>query len=159
MINNNIEGFEGNTMKIDRLVEVDLKQCVEAHRDAFKAPPWDESWSEEKSLKRLSDIYYTPGFIGFKCMEQGKVIGAVLGNIEEDYQGQYYFLKEMFVHTDYQHHGIGSQLLNKIEEEADREGLGGIILFTSRVYGTEQFYKKNHYEVGQGLVLMAKHIK
>lgn len=146
-------------MKIKSLDEKDLVACINAHQNAFAEEPWCEEWSNKKSLKRLADIYFTPGFIGFTYMKENKIIGAVLGNIEEDHKGQYYFLKELFVHPDHQGLGIGSRLLNKIEEVVDEREVEGIILFTSRIHGTHQFYEKNCYQIGHGLVLMAKYMK
>lgn len=64
---------------------IDLKRLDEYTAlfiDTFSMKPWNGKWkSTDEAKAELMDILKTPGFIGEDIKDNGKIIGAVFGNI------------------------------------------------------------------------------
>ena len=60
----------------------------------------------------------------------------------------------MAVRPDKQGQGIGKQLLNKIIEYSNNNGLAGVVLYTSENAPAAGFYKKNGFQFSQGTICM-----
>ena len=145
-------------MEYIRIQEDFLVECARIYVRTFNSEPWNDHWTEETAFKRLSDIFNTPGFFGIAAAEDGFVKAAIFGNIEQWYEGSMYFLKEMFVQNAYRGSGLGSRLLNKLEENLKHDDVHLIYLFTSEGNRTEGFYKKNAYKKMESMQIMNKAI-
>lgn len=145
-------------MKIQKLDEIHLKECSEIYVETFNSEPWDDKWDENTSYKRLEDIYNTPGFYGLVVFEENEIKAAVLGNLEQWYEGYMYNLKEMFVKQEEKCNGIGSKLMNELELSIKELGANSITLFTSKGDLTERFYLKNGLSTVEDMVMMYKNI-
>lgn len=145
-------------MRIEKLDKKYLKECSRMYVETFNSEPWNDNWNEVTSYKRLKDIYDTPGFLGLAIFDQGQLKGAVLGNIEQWYEGYMYNLKEMFVKQGNKRNGIGSYLIVELEKMAKELGVNSITLFTSRGDLTEKFYIKNGFITEEDMIMMHKNI-
>jgi len=145
-------------MRIEKLDEKHLKECSLMYIETFNSEPWNDNWNETTSFKRLKDIYDTPGFLGLVVFDQNQLKAAVLGNLEQWYDGYMYNLKEIFVNQEEKRSGIGSYLIVELEKMIKELGVNSISLFTSRGDLTEEFYIKNSFITKDNMIMMCKNI-
>lgn len=143
-------------MKIEKLQEIHLKECSLKYIDTFNDEPWNDKWDEITAYKRLEEIFNTPGFKGMVALENGAVVGAVLGNLETWFEGYMYNLKEMFIMKSEKGKGLGTMLFKGLEEELKNHDVTSITLFTSKGDLTEKFYLKNGCITESDMIMMGK---
>lgn len=103
-------------------------------------------------------IYIAPNFEGVLYLEDGQAKGAIFGNYEQFYDGYHYNLREMFISNELQGKGVGSILLNDLEQKLRCIGVTTIILFTSDTNKTSRFYIKNGFSKWNNMIMMGKNI-
>ncbi|WBW95291.1 GNAT family N-acetyltransferase [Oceanirhabdus sp. W0125-5] len=135
-----------------------ISKCSELYMRVFNAEPWNDKWTLDTAYKRLNDIYIAPNFEGTLYMEDGEIKGAIFGNYEQFFDGIHYNLREMFIDNELQGKGIGSKLLNQLEEHLRTIGVTTIILFTSKGNKTSKFYLKNNFSEWDSMAMMGKDI-
>jgi len=145
-------------MKIEKLDEKHIKECSLLYVETFNSEPWNDKWDKTTSFKRLKDIYDTPGFYGLVASDESEIKAAVLGNLEQWYEGYMYNLKEMFVQHGEKGKGIGSSLLSELEKSIKDLNVKSVCLFTSKGDLTEKFYLKNKYTLAEDMVMLFKEI-
>ena len=141
-----------------RIENEEFKKYAELYVEVFNAHPWNDHWTIETAYKKLIDIYLSPGFLGYKYMEEEQIKGAVFGNCEQWYNGIHFNLKEMFVSTELQGKGIGRKMLEQLEIELKGLAVEAIFLFTSKGNLTDKFYKKCGFAEYNHMVMMGKSI-
>jgi len=142
-------------IKIEYITDVQqLQECAALLATTYNAPPWNDEWTTEKALEKLTCFYNSPAFHGAMAFTDGKLVGCYIGNTEPYYAGDYYFLKEMFVSPAIQKKGIGSMLMQSLKAHLTEQGISTIILFTSSVYFPFQFYQKHRFDVMEGMCMM-----
>lgn len=145
-------------ISIIRLTNDHLMDCTDLYIQVFNGEPWNDKWTFETAKKRLDDIFLCPNFEGVVYVEEGQVKGAIFGNYEQFYEGVHYNLREMFITTELQGTGIGTNLLNELQVRLSDLGVTEIMLFTSKGNKTFEFYKKNGFCEWNSLVIMGKEI-
>lgn len=135
-----------------------VMECAQLYVKVFNAEPWNDDWTMETSYQRLIDIFDTPNFAGVLYHEEGRLVGAAFGNIEQFYDGRHYMLKEMFVSPDLQGKGIGSAILRELEAKVKSLEVTTMILFTSKGNETSRFYLNNGFKEWPSMVMMGKEI-
>ncbi|AEB74989.1 GNAT family N-acetyltransferase [Clostridium botulinum] len=133
-----------------------LKQCSKIYPSIFNDEPWNENWTETIAHERLREIYNTPKFKGIVYIKDEKVIGAILGNLEQWDSGIKYSLKEFFVDKKAQGNGLGSTMLKYLDKELKNLKIKSVELYTLKGRSTEGFYKKNGYIVDESSIIMNK---
>ncbi|MGL6174034.1 MAG: GNAT family N-acetyltransferase [Cellulosilyticaceae bacterium] len=136
-----------------------LGEITELFIKEFNKAPWNDKWTYDRAYNRLKDLYEHPRFIGIVCIFNKKVVGVVMGYLEYWYEGYHYNLKEIFIDTEIQGQGIGSQLLNSLEDKLLDQDVTRIELFTLEDQKTIGFYTKNQFTRIEELVLMEKKLK
>lgn len=145
-------------MNIQELDSSDLEECAKLYVDVFNGEPWKDSWSIETAYKRLENIVNSPSFVGLKYMEDGRITGALFGNLEQWFEGMHYTLREMFVLTELQGSGIGNKLFKHLEAVLKEKDVRTVLLFTSKGNLTSQFYLKNGFMEYEDMAMMGKDI-
>jgi GNAT superfamily N-acetyltransferase len=74
------------------------------------------------------------------ALDNGALQGALVGNIEPYYTGDYFYLRDMFVPFGTQHRGFGRALLSHLIDHLEARSINQIILFTSREFFPFEFY-------------------
>lgn len=136
----------------------DISKCAKLYVEVFNAKPWNDNWTSETAFKRLNDICIAPNFVGIMYVDGNDIKGAIFGNWEQFFDGIHYNLREMFVSTELQGTGIGSILLNALEEQLKVLGINTIYLFTSKGNKTSKFYQKNNFVEWDSMAMMGKDI-
>lgn len=122
--------------------------------EAYNAPPWNDEWTQEKALEKLLCFYQSPRFIGWTAMDNDRLVGCCVGNIEPYYTGDYYYLKEMFVSVSSQRSGIGTLLMNAVKSHLESIDIQTIILFTSKDNFPFGFYLNHGFGEMDGMRMM-----
>lgn len=135
-----------------------LDECVNLYISAFNREPWNDKWDFNTANKRLQDIYKAPNFKGLVCMKDDKIVGVIMGNYEQWYEGLHYNIKEFFIDINNQKSGIGSKMLQHLESYLKKRNVNTIHLFTAKDYKTEGFYLRNGYEIPTTMTMMSKDI-
>ena len=140
------------TKKIESIKTLD--RCAEILVDAYNSEPWNDNWTKEKALEKLTCFYNSPKFIGWTASLNDKVLGCCVGNIEPYYLGDYFYLKEMFVYHQSQKKGIGTQLMTTLKEHLETVNIKTIILFTGKDFFPFDFYSKTGFHVMEDMRMM-----
>lgn len=143
-------------MLIQPLIKDDLDSVTKLFVQSFNAPPWNDRWTYELAYKRLLDIIETNRFIGIVAIEEGEILGAILGHLEYWFEGNHYNLREIFVSSKAQGKGVGSKMLKTLEELLKEHDVTEQMLYTLNAPETIAFYEKNGYHKEQALICMMK---
>ena len=131
----------------------DIPALAEAMSEAYSEAPWNEVWTEEKAVRRVSSILGNYGGFGVAAVENGKTIGAALGHTDPYADEDFFFVSELFVIPERKKQGIGRELLKRLESELREKGIT-VIQLVSIEHNTG-FYRKCGYD-GDGVSMMYK---
>jgi len=81
---------------------------------------------------------------GFVVMDGETFIGCTSGLTNDNYQ--WFYLTDLFIKKDYRGQGLGTELLNKLEERLVEVGIKNIWTWTAG-YEAPGFYKSQGYTV------------
>ncbi len=144
-----------DNIKINKIESIQfLDKCADILVEAYNADPWNDNWTKEKALEKLTCFYNSPKFIGFTATGDNKLLGCVIGNIEPYYTGDYFYLKEMFVSVQSQNKGVGAQLITTVKEHLKTINIKTIILFTSKDFFPFDFYLKSGFSEMEEMRMM-----
>ena len=138
-----------------------LSACVQLFCAVFNQPPWNEEWDQAEASLRLQEIVGTPGFFGIVAAsktEEANLLGFALGYTEQWNRQKHYYLKEMCVHPDVQHQGVGSAIMQVLEEAVAAQQVSKIYLLTARASSAEAFYQKCGFYVSTKMIMMGKYL-
>ena len=85
----------------------DLAACASLYASTYNAPPYNERWELSAAERRLGEIQRTPGSFGLVTVEDGSVIGFVLGYSQQWEDRRHFYVKDMLVRPDRQRRGVG----------------------------------------------------
>lgn len=135
----------------------DLVKCLDIFYDVFTSPPWEYSWMDKNEMRRyFTDLYRTPGFVGYMYYDGGVLLGACMGCISDYFLHAQYDIKEIFIHTNAQNKGVGSKMLSEIEADLVKRKVICITLMTQRNIPAYHFYLKNEFISSDITVHMTK---
>ena len=142
----------------EEMTENHLDELAQLYVDAFNSAPWNDEWSFETARKRLQQMLHTEDSFGLCVYCDGKICGAVLGAMEQYFDGIMFNLKEYWVKNEERGKGIGSCLFAESERRLKEKGVMQIILLTAKGDATEHFYHKQGMGTDTDMVFMTKRI-
>lgn len=145
--------------KIKRLTEQDLTQCVDLFIHVFNQEPWNDNWTTETAYKRLHNIFNTPGFVGMGIIIDDRTAGMACGYTEQWTDAEHFNLVEFCIDVSLQRTGLGTRLLNSLEDFLSKQNCSQIYLLTMRDGIAESFYSKNAYYTNKKMIMMGKKIR
>ncbi|WP_433946724.1 GNAT family N-acetyltransferase [Paenibacillus sp. SN-8-1] len=145
-------------MKFRNFSEADFRLCVDLFISVFNQEPWNDEWSREYAEQYLNDYIKASGFRGYIAEDEAGIKGFIVGVRKRWWSGDEFFINEMCVETNCQRSGIGSQLINYVQENMKSEGIARITLLTNRGIAAEHFYKKNGFIEIERLIFMNKEL-
>lgn len=121
----------------------------------FSAPPWNEPWSPEAAVRRLSLFAAAPRFRGIVAMDEDRAVAMAVGQIEGWTQGNLFLLQEMCVLPDRQRTGIGKRLLDQfLSQLRDIDQVSEAYLLTDRGSDAESFYVGRGFRRGDRKIVL-----
>ena len=132
--------FHTNPEKLSEILEV----MSISNRESFgKVVPAKDFQDPIFSLKELEELFSKIDF--FVYVEESKILGVAGLEVDEN---DIAWMRLVYVLPKYQGKGIGKELVQRIELEAQMKGLFQISLFTyEKATWAIEFYKKLGYEI------------
>lgn len=130
---------------------------VDVYRSVFNAPPWNDGWSTEAASERLRVFTSFPTFQGIGLVRDSRPAGLALGWGERWTEGWTFHLKEMCLAQTLHRQGLGTRLMNALEESLRRQGFDSIHLQTGRTAPAANFYQQQGFR-SLDLVSLAKRL-
>ncbi len=132
----------------------DLPRLAESYMRTFNGEPWWDRWDRDTALRRLRDLWETPGALCLALWERGELLGAVIGRRERYYHGDCFQIVEFWVEPATQRKGCGRRLMTALLERLREEGVAQVYLITMHSESTVGFYQKNGFLVQDDLCIM-----
>ncbi len=143
--------------EIVRLDPTNIAGFVDLFRSAFNAPPWNDGWSSEAASERLQLFASFPTFLGVGLLHDSRAVGLALGWGERWADGWTFYLKEMCTEPSFQRQGVGTSLMNALENSLRQQGFDSINLQTGRTAPAANFYEQRGFR-SLDLVSLAKRL-
>jgi len=142
----------------EELTENHLNELAQLYVETFNASPWNDEWTFETARKRLHMMVHTEVSFGLCAYRECQICGAVLGAMEQFYDGLMFEVKEYWVKNEMRGQGIGSKLFVEMERRLRERGVKNIVLITAKGDATEHFYHKQGMGTDPDMVFMTKRI-
>ena len=144
-------------MKIRKAGKKDLKEVAELMINEYSKPPFKENEPIKNVLKSLK-FYYNKAKINI-AEEDKKIIGVVVFQIEQWWEGQVIIIQDLAVNEKFQKKGVGKSLMKFVERYALNKNVKRIYFGTNKKSSAIKFYKKLGYKIVKGKISMSKKLK
>lgn len=142
------------------MTEADFPACADELIAAFREAPWNETWTHEQAIDRISGIMSSRVSRGCVCMDGSTCVSMLCGRIMIYQDQKLFYIDEFSVHPDFQRQGIGSLMLEFLRRELQKEPqpISHMSLITERGFPSVAFYEKNGFVELQNELTMAGYV-
>ncbi len=127
-------------LRLDKLIDEELDEIAGIYMTEFSKPPYNESWTIEKAVRKMN-FYYEFNDL-FTVKADNKTVGFICVDPEFMCPGEVAFVEEFAITEEFQKQGIGTWVINEIFKMYKERGFKrvmGISDVESRAFG---LYKK-----------------
>lgn len=146
-------------MRIREMNVEDIGACADILCSVYNNELWMCRWDKETAVEYLKDFFENKKFVGYVAEEEGEVIAGIFAHEKVWWNSSEVFVEEMFVTPEKQGNGIGTSLLQQVEEYVKKHNLAGITLSTNKYAPAPKFYEKNGFMHCEHVIFMAKEME
>ena len=140
-------------MEIRKALKKDIQEIAEIFHIEAAKKPYLQKRTLLESIKAI-DSHFKKANIYVSIIEN-KIIGFIIVRLRYNRKDAY--IDEFWLKSKYQRKGIGKSIMNFIENEYKKEGVGSVTLIAGKKPGAAfDFYKKLKFKVVDNLALMKK---
>jgi GNAT superfamily N-acetyltransferase len=127
-------------MEFQLVTAQDHAALADAMAQAYSEAPWNENWSQERALRRVRGILGNYQGMGLKAVEDGRVVGGLLGFVDPYADEDFFYISELFVVPERKRQGVGKALMQAVEPYLKEKGISVVQLMS--IEPNEGFYGK-----------------
>ena len=131
-----------------------LERYGEIYAAAFSGEPWNDPWNVEDAIIHVRELLESKQSYGLECIEDGKVVGFILGTSMLFHYGRTFDINDLAVDPEYQRRGIAKELLEKCLADIKAQGMAGGHLITAAEGVLPEFYTKYGFKKETEVILM-----
>ncbi|MBS3077988.1 GNAT family N-acetyltransferase [Candidatus Pacearchaeota archaeon] len=146
-----------NKINIRKTKKEDLKIISKIYRDEFSKPPYNENWTEKKSINKMR--FFLKFYDLYSVIFKKQVIGFACINKNFMCPGEVAFWEEFAIKKEFQNGGIGTFVLNEIFKIYKKKGYKkfmGIVNLNSKA---SKLYKKLNILPSKKNILIEKNLR
>ncbi|HIH52223.1 MAG TPA: GNAT family N-acetyltransferase [Nanoarchaeota archaeon] len=146
-----------NKINIRKTKKEDLKIISKIYRDEFSKPPYNENWTEKKSINKMR--FFLKFYDLYSVIFKKQVIGFACINKNFMFPGEVAFWEEFAIKKEFQNGGIGTFVLNEIFKIYKKKGYKkfmGIVNLNSKA---SKLYKKLNILPSKKNILIEKNLR
>jgi ribosomal protein S18 acetylase RimI-like enzyme len=127
-------------MRIRKATEDDMEAAALIYKECFDKEPYKYMIKEEESLDIIKSYFKTQ--VMYVAIDNDSVIGFVMGEKYLWVGGWRLWISELFVDSNHQRKGVGTQLLSAIENHFKKDGISFVELLAHNNAEAIKFYEK-----------------
>jgi aminoglycoside 6'-N-acetyltransferase I len=144
------------SVTIAPLIAANLDEMTALYVATFNAAPWLDAWTDATARARLADFLHAPGVTALSAhLPDGELAGFVLGSRKQWYTGVHFNLRELCVALAWQRRGIGTRLVQTLENLLRADSVERVYLLTAREGQAAAFYQRLGYYISPKMALLA----
>ena len=145
-------------MEIVRAGERHIDAIAKLLKKEFLKPPYNETWILSKLISRVEEVFQDNGKYCFVALQDDEVMGVILASTFVFRDGSRCFVEEFVIDSKEQNKGVGTKLLQRLEEECRRAEIKTLWLTSDQKSDANKFYTKNGFSTSD-YRLMEKRIE
>ena len=131
-----------------------LERYGEIYAAAFSGEPWNDPWNVEDAIIHVRELLESKQSYGLECIEDGKVVGFILGTSMLFHYGRTFEINDLAVDPAYQRRGIAKLLMEKCLADIKNQGMVGVHLITAGAGVLPEFYERYGFKKENEVILM-----
>ena len=140
--------------RIQSLKIENLERYGEIYAAAFSGEPWNDPWNVEDAIIHVRELLESKQSYGLECIEDGKVVGFILGTSMLFHYGRTFEINDLAVDPAYQRRGIAKLLMEKCLADIKAQGMVGVHLITAVEGVLPEFYERYGFKKENEVILM-----
>ena len=142
-------------MKIREMTTADIETVLPMYISYYNEQEGG-CWTKETAGRRIHQVLSMEGAYSLILEEENTVLGFVMGYFKQYDDIVGYTLEEIIIAFEHQNQGIGSHLLNQLEQRVKEKGAACVELQAVKDESHEKYYGKAGYHNAKNFILKVK---